>query len=68
MMPTLMQRITLVKLYYKNGRDFSATINAYGDDFGEHSIITVKALRSLIAKFEITGSVEDYRSRAICNG
>ena len=32
MMPTLMQRITLVKLYYKNGRDFSATIDDYNGE------------------------------------
>ena len=52
-MLTLIQRIALVKFIIKMGVIIGATINAYGDDFGDYSIITVKTLRSLLAKFKI---------------
>ena len=35
------QRITLVQLYYENGRNLQAAINAYGADIGDYNIITV---------------------------
>ena len=54
---TITQRITIIKIYYKNGDSATATYRALRGDYGLHNRPTTQAIGKIVKKFEETGAV-----------
>ena len=54
-----MQRIEIIKMYYKNGKSVRSTYRALRKTFDKRNRPTELGIRKLIQKFEATGNVSD---------
>lgn len=53
------ERVLIVKTFFKSGENFTNTIRALRNDFGNHNRPSRAAIKKLIDKFNVTGSVLD---------
>ena len=58
---TVIQRLEIIKIYYKNNESVRETFRALREIYGRHNRPTELAIRNLIKKFESTGSVCDVK-------
>ena len=58
---TVIQRLEIIKIYYKNNESIRETFRALREIYGRHNRPTELAIRNLIKKFESTGSVCDVK-------
>lgn len=56
---TVDQRVHIVKTYYGNSCSVKNTFRKLRDFFGAHNRPTEKTIRSIVQKFEVTGSVKN---------
>ena len=51
---TITQRITIIKIYYKNGDSATPTYRALRGDYGLHNRPATQAIGKIVKKFEET--------------
>ena len=54
---TIIQRIKIIKTYYKNNDSATATYHALRGDYGLHNRPTTQAIDKIVKKFEETGVI-----------
>ena len=58
---TVIQRLEIIKIYYKNNESVHETFRALCEIYGRYNRPTELAIRNLIKKFGSTGSVCDVK-------